>query len=172
MKNFFNKTKPSNGEGVFKSVFVAYFILVMHVALIAGIGLLILFFRGIVNYMLWIFLGGSASILAVGYLLYRRMKKEGKSLQEVLSLPAFSGRDVEVNLLGGLASVKLGKTDTPNQLDYQSPEQLKQLAGPGSIRVNDLTELARLYEKNLISKEEYAKAKEKIFDLSPPRETE
>ena len=172
MKNFLNKPRPSNGEGVFKSVFVAYFILVMHVALIAGIGLLILFFRGIVNYMLWIFLGGSASILAVGYFLYRRMKKEGKSLQEVLSLPAFAGRDVEVNLLGGLASLKVGKTDSSNQLDYQAPEQLKQLSGPGSIRVNDLTELARLYEKNLISKEEYTKAKEKIFDLTPPVERE
>ena len=114
--NLFNKNKAKNSEGVVKSVFIAYFILVMHVTLIAGIGLLILFFRGVVNYMFYIFLGGSSAILAIGYLIYRKMKKEGKNLQEMLALPTFAGRTVEVNLLGGLASIKLGKKDQDTDL--------------------------------------------------------
>ncbi|MBU0995546.1 MAG: SHOCT domain-containing protein [Proteobacteria bacterium] len=166
--NFLKKDKTNSGDGVVKSVFIAYFILVMHVALVAGIGLLILFFRGIVHYMLWIFLGGSASIIGIGYLLYKKMKKEGKSLQEILALPAFSGRSVEVNLLGGLASLKLGKTQNSNHLGYHPQDNLKQIQGPTSLRVNDLSELARLYEKNLISKEEYVKAKQEIFDFNLP----
>lgn len=167
--NLFNKNKAKNSEGVVKSVFIAYFILVMHVTLIAGIGLLILFFRGVVNYMFYIFLGGSSAILAIGYLIYRKMKKEGKNLQEMLALPTFAGRTVEVNLLGGLASIKLGKKDqdTDLALDYYPSQPLKQIPAPASNRVNDLSELARLYEKELISKEEYLKAKQEIFEFSP-----
>jgi hypothetical protein len=165
--NLLNKNRSKNNEGVVKSVFIAYFILLMHVSLVAGIGLLILFFRGIVHYMFWIFLGGSAAILAIGYLLYRKMKQEGKSLQEMLALPTFAGRSVEVNLLGGLASIKLGGKDPNLALDYYPAETLKQIPAPPSTRVNDLTELARLYEKELISKEEYLKAKQEIFEFNP-----
>ena len=73
--------KPQkNKEHLFKSVFVAHVILVLHILVIAALGCLVLFFRGIVIYMPWIFLIGTALIAGSGYLLYRKMKKEDKSL--------------------------------------------------------------------------------------------
>ena len=121
------------------------------------------FFSGIITYMLSIFLGGSAIILGTGYMLYRRMRKEGKSLQEVLSLPEFTGRSVEVSLLGGLASIKVGKSDDNTAIEYDLEHSPKQLSAPTSIYINDLSELAKLFEKELISQEEFQNAKERLL---------
>jgi hypothetical protein len=54
--------KNKENDGLVKSVLLAYFILALHVLLIAGMAVLVLFFRGVVNYMLWIVLGGIAVV--------------------------------------------------------------------------------------------------------------
>lgn len=158
----FNKKKEQNG--VLKSVFVAYFILVLHVVLLVGIGLMVIFFRGIVNYIAWIFAGGSILIIIAGYLFYRRMKKEKKSLKEMLALPAFQGRSVEVSLLGGFASLKLGKPENVPLIEDNSFENLHQLEDPAVIRIKELGELSRLLDKGLITRDEYNKAKQELFN--------
>ena len=73
--------KKEKEESHFKSVLMAYLILVLHVVLITGLVLLVIFFRGIINYMIWIFLGGTAAILASAYHFYKRMKMEGKTIR-------------------------------------------------------------------------------------------
>ena len=98
--------KKEKENQYFKSVLMAYFILVLHVVLIAGLVMMVIFFRGILNYMIWIFLGGLIVIIASGYHFYKRMKMEGKTLREILNTYRHSGRSVEVSLLGGLASLK------------------------------------------------------------------
>ncbi|MBW1759496.1 MAG: SHOCT domain-containing protein [Deltaproteobacteria bacterium] len=158
----FNKKKEQNG--VLKSVFVAYFILVLHVVLLVGIGLMVIFFRGIVNYIAWIFAGGSIFIIIAGYLFYRRMKKEKKSLKEMLALPQFQGRSVEVSLLGGFASLKLGKPESVPLIEDNSFANLHQLEDPAVIRIKELGELSRLLEKGLITRDEYNKAKQELFN--------
>ncbi|MBW1940604.1 MAG: SHOCT domain-containing protein [Deltaproteobacteria bacterium] len=158
----FNKKKEQNG--VLKSVFVAYFILVLHVVLLVGIGLMVIFFRGIVNYIAWIFAGGSIFIIIAGYLFYRRMKKEKKSLKEMLALPQFQGRSVEVSLLGGFASLKLGKPESVPLIEDNSFANLHQLEDPAVIRIKELGELSRLLEKGLITLDEYNKAKQELFN--------
>jgi hypothetical protein len=148
----------------FKSVLLAYFILVLHVLLIAGLVLMVIFFRGMIHYMIWIFLGGTAAILASGYHFYRRMKRDGKTLREILSSPRLSGRTVEVSLLGGLASFKVGKSDKTPALSSDSTGQYRpQLEDPKAIRLRELTELVRLLENNMITLDEYNKAKKQIF---------
>ena len=186
--------KKKNKENIIKSVFVAHFILVLHILVIASIGFLVLFFRGIVIYMPWIFLGGTAAIAVSCYLLYNKMKREGKSLKELLSLPMFRDRAVEVSLLGGLASLKVGTpSDNPNghikigdikAIDAEIIDHTRRLEEPytnsggnsgedtlganqedsAAINVKELTELVRLLDNNLITTEEYIKAKEKIFN--------
>jgi hypothetical protein len=154
-----NSVKENNG--IIKSVFIAYFILLLHILLLAGLGVLILFFRGFVNYMLWIFLAGTGIIIYSTFRFYRKMKKEGKTLKEMMSSPLFRGREVEISLLGGLASLKVGK---PRQLlleDYHS--EIKQIEDPETIRLKELNELVRLFENNLITLEEYNQAKKQIF---------
>ena len=156
-----NKEKESQ---YFKSVLMAYFILVLHVALIAGLVIMVIFFRGIVNYMVWIFLGGLIAIVASGYHFYKRMKMEGKTLQEILNTYRHSGRSVEISFLGGLASLKIGgEQHHPPALNSSSSGHIKQLEDSESIRNKEFSELVRLLEKNLITLEEYNKFKEQIF---------
>ena len=150
-------------DGVFKSVLLAYLILALHVVLIAGLGLLVLFFRGFVQYMLWIFLAGASIIVYSGYRFWRRMKTEGKTLAEMLNNPVFRGRSVEVNLLGGIASFKLGAPDSRCALPDDTPPPPRQLEDPETARIRELGELARLLEKDLITADEYRQAKRRLL---------
>jgi len=157
----FKKTKDEDSP--FKGVMLAYFILVLHVLLFAGIVLMVIFFRGIINYMLWILIGGAVIIIAVVYYIYRRMKEEGKTLKETLSSPMFSGRPVEISVLGGLASFKIGRPSNMPTLGNDQSKQFLQLEDSSSMRIRELTELASLFENNLISQDEYNIAKQHIF---------
>jgi hypothetical protein len=156
----FGKFKESNG--VINGVFTAYSILLLHVLLIAALGVLVLFFRGVITYMLWIFLGGAAILLGSAYYFYRKMKREGKQIKEILKSPAFSGREVEVSLLGGLASVRLGKSGGAPAIEDRS-RGVPQLEDPDAVRLRELTELVRLLENDLITLEEYKLAKSRLF---------
>jgi hypothetical protein len=151
-------------DSLVKSVLLAYMILALHVVLIAGLGLLVLFFRGVVHYMIWIFLGGAAAIGYSGYRFWRRMKAEGKTLGEMLGSSAFRGRSVEVSLLGGIATMKLSAPagEPVLQLDDPRPPPLA-LEDPGTARIRELSELARLLEKNLITRQEYDLAKKLLL---------
>ena len=157
----FKKEKESQH---FKSVLMAYFILVLHIVLVAGLVIMVIFFRGIINYMIWIFLGGLIAIIASGYHFYKRMKMEGKTLREILNTYRHSGRSVEVSFLGGLASLKIGgEHHNPPALSGNSSGQVKQLEDPETVRYKEFSELVRLLENNLITLEEYNKFKEEIF---------
>jgi hypothetical protein len=159
----FFKKKSQNEGSPFKGVMLAYLILVLHVVLFAGVGLMVVFFRGIINYMLWIVIGVCLIIIALIYYIYRRMKKEGKTLKETLSSPMFSGRPVEVNIMGGLASFKMGRPGNAPALGAGKSNQVLQIEDSGAMRIRELTDLARLLEDNLITRDEYNKAKQQIF---------
>jgi len=163
----FFKKKKKNEDSIFKGVMTAYLIVVLHVLLIAGVGLLVIFFQGIINYMLWIFLGGSALIIASVYLFYRRIKKQGMTIRETLNSPMFHGRTVEISLLGGLASVKVGGgSGSMPALENNSSTQYLQLEDSASVRLRKLTELADLLEKNLVTLDEYNEFKQQILKTS------
>ena len=153
------------GQGLFKGVFVAYMILLLHVLLVAAMGVLVLFFRGVVNYLPWIFAGAAVTLAGTIYLIIRQMKREGSNLRQTLSLPAFRGRAVEVSLLGGLASFKMSQPVdiTPLALEEGTNGPIRQLEAPKQPGIGDLAEFARLLENDLITREEYEKAKEEIF---------
>lgn len=150
-------------EGLFKSVMLAYFVLILHVLIMVGLGLLVIFFRGIIQYMLWIFLAGSAAIMGSGYYFYKRMKAEGRTVKQMLETPLLSGRPVEVSLLGGLASFRVGPRAKNPELGTDAYQQKHQIEAPETMRIRDVAELARLLENNLITREEYDKAKKQIL---------
>lgn len=85
----------------FVSILMAHLILVLHVILCAGLILLVIFFRGMINYMIWVFIGGVLAVAASIYYFHNRIKKEGKTLREILTSPRYDGRTVEVSVLGG-----------------------------------------------------------------------
>jgi hypothetical protein len=156
--------KNKEGNGLFKSVLMAYLIVILHILLFAGLALLVLFFRGIVNYTIWIFIGGLVIIIVSLFYFYRRIKAGGKILKDTLNSPEFRDRPVEVSFLGGVASVRFGRPGAVPALGGGFAQPPPQLEAPEKIRVRELTELARLLEKNLITLEEYNKAKEQIFN--------
>ena len=161
----FNRQKPKKeSDGLLKSVLMAYLVLALHVLVIAMICILVIFFRGIVNYMLWIFLAITLLILGSGYYFYRRMRAEGKNLREMMRSPLFAGRSVEVSFMGGFASIKLNQQGDRMAPAIEAPPVTPQLEDPETQRIRQLTELARLLEKDLISREEYDTAKQQLLN--------
>ena len=142
---------------------LAYMVLVLHVLLMVGLGLMVIFFRGLAQYMPWIFLLGAVTIIASGVYFYRRMKAQGKTLKQMLSSPLLNGRPVEVSLLGGLASFRVGVPGQAHELDSRMVNPAQQLEDPETVRIRDLTQLANMLEKNLITREEYNQAKKTLF---------
>jgi len=157
------KPKASKDEGLFKSVMLAYMVLVLHVLLMVLLGLMVIFFRGVVQYMLWIFIAGTLVIIISAAYFYRRMKAEGKTLKQMLSSPMLKGRPVEVSFLGGLASFRVGAPGNMQQLESRTADPSRQLEDPETARIRELTELARMLEKDLITREEYNQAKKTLL---------
>ena len=162
--------RKKDKEGLFKNIFVAYFILLLHVFLLAGVGLTVVLFKGVYHYLPWIMAGIAILVLAIAWIIYRRMRDTSSSLSEVLGAPEFQDRAVEVRLLGGLASFEIKAKQTqpllterpegsPSQ-DFIEPRLIEDSVAKAERK---MLELNTLYEKNLISKEEFEAARQSII---------
>ena len=160
-----NKVKnlTHSQESPFKGILLAYFIVLFHVVLIFGLGILMLFFRSIVNYLPWILAIGGLLIVGSWYLWWHLVKKRGKKLSDSLKDPVFQGRSVEVTLLGGLASLKLGQPQGPTAIDYAAHDEPKQLVDPAIVRAQELNKLAHLLRDDLITMDEFLNAKKDLM---------
>ncbi len=147
-------------NSLFKSIFVAFLILFMHVILIAGVAILILLFYGIIHHMVWM-IAGFVLIVIWGYLFYRKVIEDSKELKNVVG--DLKGKNVEIKLLGGLARFRMSDPTMNQNVRQLSKHRPEALAAPESDSVKALTELSRLYEKKLITLEEYEKAKKDIL---------
>lgn len=161
MNKIRNLSQPQ--ESTFRGILLAYFILFFHVLLILGLGALMLFFRTVINYLPWILAGVGLVIAGSWYLWWQRVKKQGKKLRDTLKDPIFQGRTVEVSLLGGLASLKLGQPQGPLTIDYTTTEGPRQLVDPAIVRAEELSKLAKLLKENLITMDEFLKAKKDLM---------
>ncbi|MBF0397900.1 MAG: hypothetical protein HQK78_14060 [Desulfobacterales bacterium] len=156
--------KDGEKNGVISSLFMAHFIILFHIIIIGVVGLLVLFLAGFAHYITIILLAGFLLIGGLFYYFYRRMKNEGKNIREILKSPMFEGRTVEVSFLGGVASLKIGKSNDAPMLSTNEINYPKLLEAPDNSHIRELERLAGLLEKELITLEEYNKAKEKILD--------
>lgn len=159
------KNSKNESEGVFKGVMLAYLILILHVLLVVMLGFLVLFFRGVVQYMPLIFLGGTALISLSAWLFYRKLKREGRSLRDTLRSSTFQGRPVEISLMGGMASLKVGSPGAAPGIESPTADPARQLEDPATIKVRELSELARLLENDLITQDEFELAKNQLLNL-------
>jgi hypothetical protein len=149
---------------IFRGILMAHVILGLQVLLVALLGLTVVFLGGAVRYMLWIFLGGAFLLILSAYILYRRAKARGKSaLQDLAQSEIFSQGNVEVRFLGGLASLKINRRPEKDALPDSPAGQNLQLEDPETIRVRELTQLAQMLEKDLITADEYNRAKKHIL---------
>ncbi len=166
------KDKKKEDRGYFSGVFLAYGILVLHVALLILVGVAVVFFRGVVEYMPWILGGGALLVIASGVFFYRKIKKNGEQLREVLNDPVFRGRAVEVKLLGGVATVRLGQPsgiEPPDVISLEGGAPVQMLEDPETARLRHLEQLASMLDKGLLSPEEFERLKKELLGPQNPK---
>lgn len=161
----FFKKKQKSSDGILKSIMAAHVILFLHLIFFAALGLLVVFLDGMMQYMGWILLGGLGIMGLSAFWFFRRLRREGKSLKETLRSPVFQGRNVEVSLLGGMATLKLDQQGgSPEKaIDAGHHQPPLQLEDPDTARIREINELARLLEKELITLDEFNKAKQRLL---------
>ncbi|MEE4364450.1 MAG: SHOCT domain-containing protein [Desulfotignum sp.] len=159
------KLKKSDKEGLFKNIFIGYFILLLHVLLLAGIALFVVFIKGVFTYLPWIMGGTVLLVLVIVWLLYRRMQKSSSQFKDMLSSAQMQGRNIEVSLLGGIAAFKIDAKKNPDLLtDSPGNQGNTRLIETGADRTERrMHQLDDLYEKDLITKEEFEKARQTII---------
>ncbi|PLX84900.1 MAG: hypothetical protein C0617_06000 [Desulfuromonas sp.] len=155
--------KPKE-KGILSSIFLSYFVLILHALLAVLLGLAVVFFRGVVEYMGWILLGGLLLVLVSCYYFYRLIKKNNRKLRDVINDPAFRDRPLEVSFLGGVASFRIGQPqDHRRIIDAGDSGPIHQLESPEALRLRELERLSRLLEDNRITLDEYDQLKKEII---------
>jgi hypothetical protein len=156
-------------DGLFRSIFIAYLILILHVVLLAGVGLTVVLFKGVYLYLPWIMAGLGILILCLAWFFYRQIKNKSTDMKAILSMPQFQGKTVEIKLLGGLASFKIKPDDNRQPLHplIENPSigsGNNFLIGNETNQIEDkIIKLNALYEKDLITQKEFDKAKQNII---------
>lgn len=161
------KLKKTDKEGLFKSIFTAYFILLLHVFLLAGVGLTVVLFKGVYHYLPWIMAALGLAVVALAFLIYRRMKQSTSQIQDILGVPEFRDRTVEVRLLGGLASFKINAPEANSATALPAPDVVQDntllIESAVDRTQRKMLELNTLYEKELITEEEYQDARQRLI---------
>ncbi len=150
--------KEEKEGGLVRSLFVAHIILLLHIGLLAVAGVTVVLFKGFYHYLPWIMAALGILVLFTAWFFYRRMRTSSADLHKVLSRPEFRDREVEVRLMGGMASLKMGAPNTPpDRMLTQEPETLSL-----SSHSDQQAALDRLYEQKLITREAYLKAGQEL----------
>ena len=162
------KFRKKDKEGLFKSIFAAYLILILHVFLLAGVGVTAVLFKGVYNYLPWILGTVTLLVIVFAYVFYRRLRTGTRDIKSVLASEEFAGRDIEVKLLGGLATFNItGRNDDPSRILPSGPGKENRtgiaLESPESRAERKIIELTTLYEKNPITREEFDDARQKVL---------
>ncbi len=155
--------KNYNNSGLFKSIFTAYFIVLLHVVLIAGIGVTIILFKGVYQYLPWIMGGIALLVMVISILLYQRIKNNSAQIKDILAMPQFQDRTVEIKLLGGIASFKITPETNQQTLIDHSYSNTLMIENDINKTEQKILRLTTLFEKDIITKEEFEKAKQNII---------
>jgi len=158
--------KNNDKDGLFKSIFTAYFILLLHVFLLAGAGVTVVLFRGVYHYLPWIMGCIGILVLTIAWIFYRRMRKNTTDIKDLLLMPEFQNRTVEVKFLGGLASFKISSDENRQiRIGHHHSSQSDPLLIGNDISQTEqkILRLTALFEKDLITREEFETAKQNII---------
>ncbi|HEY5672902.1 MAG TPA: hypothetical protein VIR78_04295 [Malonomonas sp.] len=155
-------TENSPNKSILNGVFLGYLVLMLHILLILGLGVTVILIKGIYDFRWLIFIAGIVLVAGSGYFFYQRLKESNRSLRDTLNDPALRDRTLEISLFGGMAAVKLGHKDQPVQLiEATETQEIRQLQAPAS-QVNELGQLVKMLEDELITREEFQQLKQQI----------
>jgi len=157
------KLNDEQNKNFFSGVVLAYLVLLLHVLLMVGLGITVVVIKGIYDFRWLILLAGIAIIGGSGYYFYRYFKEHKQKLHDLMSDPAFNDRTLEISLMGGMATVRLGHKDDNLKLIQADETEVKQLEQPKSVQLKELTELTRMLDDELITREEFLQLKKEII---------
>lgn len=147
-------------------IVAGYLILLAHLLLIIILATAVVFIQTLAEYIEYVLAGGLLLILGSAVFFYRIVRQNGKQIINTLRNPAFQGQNIEISLLGGLASVSINNPEKSPQLmlDNQTPT-IRALPDThsSSSPQNNLLRLADLYDRGLIDKDEFLQLKEEIL---------
>lgn len=154
---------------MFKNIFIAYFILLFHVVLLAGIAVFVVLIKGFFEYLPWIMAGAGLLIALCAWFVIRQMRKHSAQIQDILSNEQLKNRNVEISFMGGLASFKINakEEDSGRLLSYSGPDKpstgQRLIESDADRTERKMAQLNVLYEKDLITKEEFDQARQSII---------
>lgn len=158
------KLNGEQNKSAFNGVMLGYLVLVLHVVLMVGLGVTVILIKGIYDFRWLLFIAGIALLGGSGYYFYHYFKEHKQKISDLMSDPAFSDRTFEISLMGGMATLKLGhKDDSIRLIGVDSDDQIKQLESPKSIQIKELSELSRMLDDELITREEFLQLKKNII---------
>ncbi len=157
------KLNDEQNKNFFSGVVLAYLVLLLHILLMVGLGITVVVIKGIYDFRWLILLAGIAIIGGSGYYFYRYFKEHKQKLHDLMSDPAFNDRTLEISLMGGMATVRLGHKDDNIKLIQADETEVKQLEQPKSVQIKELTELTRMLDDELITREEFLQLKKEII---------
>ena len=150
-------------------IMAGYLVILAHILLIIILATAVIFIQTLSEYIEYVLAGGLLIIFASAVFFYRVLKQNGKQIIDTLKNPAFQGQNIEISLLGRLASVSINNPEKNQHLmlDHQIPtiQALPEL--PTLSPQNELIRLAELHDRGLISKEEFLKLKDDILSSQP-----
>ena len=128
------------------------------------LGFTVILIKGIYDFRWLIFVAGVALIAGSAFYFYRYFQEHKRRITDLMTDPAFSDRTLEISLMGGMATVKLGhRDDSLKLIQSDSGEGVKQLEGPKSVQLKELSELTHMLDDELITREEFLKLKKDII---------
>ena len=158
------KLNDEQNKSVFNGVLLGYMVLALHVLLIVGLGITVVLIKGIYDFRWLIFIAGIALLGGSGYYFYHYFREHKQKISDLMSDPAFNDRTFEISLMGGMATLKLGhKDDSIRLIGADSDDQVRQLEAPKSIPIQELSELGRMLDDELITREEFLRLKKEII---------
>ncbi len=151
-------------KSVFSGVMLSYLVLILHILLMIGLGAAVILIKGIYDFRWFISIAGIVLVGGSGYYFYHRIKKDALKIRDLMRDPALQNSALEISLLGGMATLKLGHTnDNIKLIQVDNGTQVKQLEAPKSIRIKELSELTRMLDKGLVTHEEFLHLKKDII---------
>jgi hypothetical protein len=156
------KLTNDQGRGIFNGVFIGYLVLLLHLLLILCLGVAVVLLKGIYDFRWLILSAGTLLLVASSYLFYRHLKAGNRRFSELMNDPALRDRTLEISLLGGMASVKLGHRAEPGKLIETQSSPVRQLESPTRMQLRELEQLAKMLEDQLITRDEFSRFKKEL----------
>ena len=145
----FNSVNQQSENTIYKGIMAAFLILIMHVLLIGGIGIMVLFFYGIINHSIWMVIAITCFFSGTVWIV--RRIRESRTVINNVTGNSLKGKTIEVSLLGGIANFKISESQDNLRITQGPSAVQKQITTSTPDNIRTLAELADLYEKKLIS---------------------